>query len=80
MAQLLVRNIDSEIARELKLQAARNGRSAEEEHRQILQAALAKPASGPSLKQLLLQMPDLGEDEDFERPLDFGRPVEPWAS
>lgn len=28
------------------------------------------------LKELLLGMPDVGEDRDFERPLDRGRPVE----
>ena len=37
-------------------------------------------AVSTSLKSLLLDMPDLGEDEDFERPKDYGRPVEPWAS
>lgn len=74
MAQLLVRNIESDVVRELKLRAARHGRSAEEEHREILRAALRR--SGPSLKQLLLTMPDVGDDRDFERPDDRGRPVE----
>ena len=34
--------------------------------------------SGPlaSLKQLLLEMPDVGDDRDFERPDDRGRAVE----
>jgi len=74
--QLLVRNIESAVVRELKLRAARHGRSAEAEHREILRAAL-RPAEPPaSLKQLLLEMPDVGEDRDFERPLDRGRAVE----
>jgi plasmid stability protein len=74
MAQLLVRNIESDVVRELKLRAARHGRSAEEEHREILRAALRR--AGPSLKQLLLTMPDVGDDRDFERPADLGRAVE----
>ena len=40
MAQLTVRNIDDEIAAALKARAAKAGRSAEAEHRMILQEAL----------------------------------------
>jgi plasmid stability protein len=76
MPQLLVRNIEDEIVRQLKLRAARKGRSAEAEHREILRAALRGPQPPVSLKQLLLEMPDVGEDRDFERPLDRGRAVE----
>ena len=38
---LLVRNVDVETARKLRLRAARHGRSMEAEHREILRAALA---------------------------------------
>jgi antitoxin FitA len=76
MAQLLVRDIESSVVRELKVRAARRGRSAEEEHRQILREALSQPESPISLKELLLEMPEVGEDRDFERPHDAGRPVE----
>jgi antitoxin FitA len=76
MAQLLVRNIEGEVVRELKIRAARHGRSAEEEHREILRDALKHHPPGGSLKELLLAIPDVGEDRDFERPLDRGRPVE----
>jgi plasmid stability protein len=76
MAQLLVRDIDPALARELKLRAARHGHSAEEEHRQILREALKEPGSPVSLKELLLEIPDVGEDRDFERPSDRGRSVE----
>jgi plasmid stability protein len=76
MAQLLVRDIEPDIARELKLRAARHGRSAEEEHREILRGALRHPGPPTSLKQLLLETPDVGEDRDFERPHDLGRSVE----
>ena len=76
MAQLLVRDIESEVVRELKVRAANHGRSAEEEHRQILREALRPKEPGKSLKELLLAMPDVGDDRDFERPEDRGRPVE----
>jgi plasmid stability protein len=67
MAQLIVREIDEEIVGALELQAARNGRSAEAEHRAILrEALLGRRARG--LKQHLLAMPDVGEDADFEPP------------
>jgi plasmid stability protein len=76
MAQLLVRDIESDVVRELKVRAARHGHSAEEEHRQILREALRPGGRGKPLKELLLEMPDVGEDRDFERPEDLGRPVE----
>ncbi len=76
MGQLLVRNIESDVVHELKLRAARNGNSAEEEHRRILRDVLVQKAGAPTLKQLLLEMPDVGDDGDFERPEDRGRPVE----
>ena len=76
MAQLLVRDIEPDLARELKLRAARHGRSAEEEHREILRGALRHPGPPSSLKQLLLEMPNVGEDSDFERSRDRGRAVE----
>ena len=61
---------------ELKVRAAQHGHSAEEEHRQILREALQPERSARSLKELLLEMPDVGEDRDFERSQDRGRPVE----
>jgi plasmid stability protein len=76
MAQLLVRDIESDVVRELKIRAARHGRSAEEEHRQILREALRGQGPTKTLKELLLEMPDVGEDRDFDRPEDRGRAVE----
>lgn len=40
MAQLTVRNVDEDIAAALKARAAQAGRSAEAEHRRILEEAL----------------------------------------
>ena len=75
MAQLIVRNLDDEIVKELKLRAAQHGRSAEEEHREILRSAL-RPGPRTSLKELLAAMPQAGEDADFERVEDRGRAIE----
>ncbi len=41
MAQLTVRKLDPELVRRLKMRAAEHNRSAEAEHRAILEAALA---------------------------------------
>jgi plasmid stability protein len=76
MGQLLVRGIDDEIVQRLKLRAARNGNSAEEEHRRILREVLEADRSPRTLKDLLFEIPDVGEDADFERSRDRGRPVE----
>lgn len=75
MAQLIVRNLEDEVVKELKLRAARHGCSAEEEHREILRRAL-KPHGRSSFKELLASMPDVGEDADFDRPEDLGRDVD----
>ena len=64
MAQLIVRNIEDEVIRRLKVRAAEKGRSAEAEHRDI------------TIKVFLLDMPDVGEDDDFARAHDVGRKVE----
>ncbi len=75
MAQLIVRNIEEELVRELKLRAAQSGQSAEETHRQILRDALGLGRRSSSLKQILSSMPDVGEDRDFQRVQDRGRAV-----
>jgi len=74
--QLIVRNLEEEVVRELKLRAAQHGRSAEAEHREILRDALLPARPRRSLKELLLAMPAVGEDADFERSSDPGRDVE----
>lgn len=76
MADLIVRNIEDEIVKELKRRAARNGQSTEEEHRQILRRALRSEYSGLSFKEMLAAMPDVGDDRDFERIQDRGRTVD----
>ena len=72
MAQLIVRNLDDDLVRRLKQRAAAHGRSAEEEHRQILRASLRSEG----LAERLLTMPDVGTDEDFARSDDQPRDVD----
>lgn len=73
MGQLIVRRVEDELVRALKVRAAQKRRSAEAEHREILREALAPRRKGKTLKDLLLDMPDVGEDADFDRPRDLGR-------
>lgn len=74
--QLIVRNLEEEVVAELKVRAARHGRSAEAEHREILREALLPAQRKRPLKELLLAMPQGGEDADFDRSPDRGRDVE----
>jgi len=73
MANLLVRNVDESLVQSLREQAAAHGRSAEAEHREILAQALRKPKR-KSFAEVLMEMPDVGEDSDFERIDDGGAP------
>lgn len=66
MANLIVRGIDPSIVTELKHRAARHGRSAEAEHREILATALRKPRKR-KLAEALAAIPNVGKDEDFAR-------------
>ena len=75
MGQLIVRNIEQHVVDALKQRAAKHGRSAEAEHRELLRQALVK---GPAvdLKGHLLAMPEVGEDADFDVPRGASRPVD----
>lgn len=66
MANLIVRNIDDTIVDALKARAGKHGRSAEAEHRRILESTLLKPAK-KTFAQALKSIPDVGNDTDFER-------------
>jgi len=62
---LIVRNVPEELALALKRRAARHGRSAEAEHREILRDALNEDVGQASFKTFLASMPDVGSDDDF---------------
>jgi plasmid stability protein len=66
MAQLIVRNLPDDLVAALKRRAARKQRSAEEEHREILRIALCG-SRRRSFAQVVADMPNVGQDNDFER-------------
>jgi antitoxin FitA len=66
MANLVVRNLDERIVQALKERAARHRRSAEAEHRDILQQALTKPRR-KSFAEAIAAIPKVGSDDDFRR-------------
>ena len=66
MANLIVRNIDDDIATALKVRASQHDISAEAEHRRILEVVLMRPKK-KSFAEVLSQMPDVGYDSDFIR-------------
>lgn len=72
MAQLVVRNLPDDLVVALKQRAAKRNRSAEQEHREILKAALQGPRR-KTLADVLASIPDVGEDEDFARRQDDSR-------
>ena len=59
LANLIVRNIDDDIAHALKVRASLHGISAEAEHRQILRQALKRPKR-KSFIEVLSQIPNVG--------------------
>jgi plasmid stability protein len=66
VANLIVRDIDESLVRALKQRAARHGRSAEAEHREILASVLRRPRKR-HLAEVLAGIPNVGRDEDFAR-------------
>ncbi|MBJ6609355.1 MAG: DNA-binding protein [Candidatus Thiothrix moscowensis] len=66
MTNLIVRKLEPEIIEALKQRAARNGRSAEMEHRAILREVLLV-LKKRSLAEVLVAIPNVGTDADFER-------------
>jgi len=66
MATLIVRDIDESLVRTLKQRAAKHGRSAEAEHREVLASVLRGPRKR-HLAEVLAAVPNVGRDEDFIR-------------
>jgi antitoxin FitA len=66
MPTLLVRGLEEALVERLRKRAAGNNRSVEAEHREILAEALRHPKK-LSFAQVLMNMPDVGKDADFER-------------
>jgi antitoxin FitA len=73
--------VDPEVICRLNERAAAHGVSAEDEHREVLRHVLVEDADDvnfPDLKALLLQMPEVGEDADFERIREYPRDID-WS-
>ena len=66
MATLLVRKLDDDLVRKLKERAKAHGRSAEAEHRKILEEALSPPTpkTGAELWERLSRGPKFDVDWD----------------
>jgi plasmid stability protein len=73
LANLVVRNLDPRIVDALKQRASAHRRSAEAEHRLILEQVLLQPRRR-GLAEVLAAMPAVGLDSDFER-VDEGVPA-----
>ncbi len=67
MAQLVVRQLEETLVRQLRSRAAKAGVSMEEEHRRILREALSRGRKTGSFKEHLLVIPTGSEEELFER-------------
>ena len=74
MSQLIVRNLAPRVVAALKARAARQGRSAEAEHRAILEQALLGPAPAADFKTFLRGIPE-APDLRLRRSRDRGRVV-----
>ena len=66
MANLIVRDVDASLVLALKQRAAKHGRSAEAEHREILASVLRRPRKR-HLADVLAAIPNVGQDADFSR-------------
>lgn len=77
MGQLIVRKLADELIRALRARAARHGRSAEAEHREILRETLGPEIERRSFKSFLATLPDVGADTDFAPRRDLPRKVRP---
>ncbi len=67
MPQLIVRNLEESVVRQLKRRAGEHGVSMEEEHRRILREVLTPTDENQSFRDFLMSMPDVGDDSIFER-------------
>jgi plasmid stability protein len=74
MPQLLVRNVDRRVVTALRARAASRGRSAEAEHRAILEHALLGAPPEKDFKAFLRSMP-AAPNWPLRRSRDRGRPV-----
>jgi plasmid stability protein len=75
MTSINLDNLSKDNRDRLKQRAAIHGRSLESELDSILTSVFESQTAENSLKELLLAMPDVGEDDDFNRTRDHAREV-----
>ena len=68
MPQILIRKLDDAIVHKLRAKAAAEGVSAEEQARRILRHSLLGETSSLSLIDFLRTMPEVDDDQLFDRP------------
>lgn len=76
MSQLIVRNLEPRVVAALKARAASRGRSAEAEHRAILESVLLGQGPAQDFKAFLRSIPE-APDLRLRRTRDRGRTVAP---
>lgn len=67
MPQILIRQLDDAVVRKLRAKAAAEGVSAEEEARRILRRSLVGDVPKVPLMEFLRTMPEIGDDQLFQR-------------
>ena len=77
MATLIVRQLDEDIVRRLKERAATHGRSAEAEHRIILEEALRPRRTGAEFWAALRGRGPYLDDDAFNAMEEVDQPAEP---
>lgn len=77
MAQLVVRNLEQTVKTRLQRRAKRNGRSMEEEVREILRNAVNDPKASPGGLGTRIAALFKGKGLDFDIPELRGYPVKP---
>jgi len=75
MTSINIDNLSKDNRDRLQQRAAIHGRSLESELDLILTRVFEPKTAEKSLKELLLAMPDVGEDDDFNRARDNAREI-----
>jgi len=68
MATLTIRDLDDDLTAELRVRAANHGRSVEAEVREILHAALTRPAPGTGMGTRIRRRFAVSDDLSLEPP------------
>ena len=76
MTRINLDNLSDNIRHQLEQRAALHDRSVESELDSILQDVFEQKVAENSLKELLLAMPDVGEDADFNLVRDNARKID----